>query len=112
MNYVTELLNAAVTMEPLLKNEEGNWEHRFCFLDGKAGVYYIAKDPSQCHSGYFGDVAHIKRLTRTLTVHGTPVLDENNLTDKGKLLLQANGDQILYEKLLNCHVGKDVKCSA
>ena len=100
MTYTELLLEAAKRME-LLNHEEGNWDHKFRFENGKAIIYYIAKDPTQCGSGYFGDVAHIKRLIRSQTVNGDPMFDENSLTYKGHLLLKANGDQESYEKLLN-----------
>ena len=99
MNYKEALLNEAKKM-PLLCRRDGNWDLKFRFEDGKAVVYYIAKDPSQCNSGHFGDVAHIKRLMRTETADGLPVLDEGSLTFEGRLLLEANGSEVLYEKLL------------
>lgn len=99
MTYSESLIEASKTMT-LLNNESGNWMHKFCFEDGKAVIYYIAKDTSQCGSGYFGDVKHIKRLIRLKTVNGNPLFDESSLTAEGHLLLEANGDQALYEKLL------------
>lgn len=105
MNFSEALLKAAPKMEPLLKIDNENWYLRFQFVDGKAAVYFIAKDPSQCGSGYFGDAAHIRHLTRKQTRSGNPLLDENNLTAKGKLLLQANGDQQHYEKLVLQYLG-------
>ena len=100
MNYKEVLLNEAKKM-PLLCRRDGNWDLKFRFEDGKAVVYYIAKDPSQCNSGHFGDIAHIRCLMRTETADGLPVLDENSLTHEGRLLIEANGNQVLYEKLLS-----------
>ena len=84
----------------LLNTEDGNWNLKFRFENGKAIIYYIAKDPTQCHSGYFGDIAHIKRLMRTKMVDGDPMFDASTLTFEGRLLVEANGIQELYEKLL------------
>lgn len=100
MNYKEVLLNESKKM-PLLCHRDGNWNLKFRFEDGKAVVYYIAKDPSQCNSGHFGDVAHIRRLMRSQTKDDCPMLDEGSLTFEGRLLLEANGSEVLYEKLLN-----------
>ena len=59
MNYKETLLNEAKKM-PLLCRKSSNWELRFRFEDGKAIVYRIAKDPTQCNSGYVV-VQQIKR---------------------------------------------------
>ena len=110
MTYTEALLKAAKKMELLNYEgeEEHNWDHKFQFVDGKAIIYYIARDPSQCHSGYFGDVPYIKCLMRSKTIHGNPMFDESSLTDKGRLLIEANGDQTAYEKLLIDHSMHDV----